>query len=186
MGLLSTTTTLLAAGALLLQPTAVLALHFNITALGAANNASTLECWQMDTPFAISTQQGTAGSAQLQLGNTSTISYSVLPAQFDAGVHNAPANQWVIFLSGLAYISLPEDETTSVYVSGGQFGLIFAADTSDVSATGHATSYPGTTETIAIQIPTEDGEIPDHSILHPGPCTANDTLGLLMLGAGSG
>lgn len=91
MGPLSTTTTLLAAGALLLQP--VLALHLNITALGAANNASTLECWQMDTPFAISTQQGTAGSAQLQLGNTSTISYSVLPAQFDAGVHNAPANQ---------------------------------------------------------------------------------------------
>lgn len=94
MGLHSTATTLLAAaGALLLQPAAVQALNLNITALGAANNASTLECWQMDTPFAISTQQGTAGSAQLQLGNTSAISYSVLPAQFDAGVHNAPANQ---------------------------------------------------------------------------------------------
>lgn len=95
MGLHSTATALLAAaaGALLLQPAAVQALNLNITALGAANNASTLECWQMDTPFAISTQQGTAGSAQLQLGNTSTISYSVLPAQFDAGVHNAPANQ---------------------------------------------------------------------------------------------
>lgn len=95
MGLLSTATTLLAAGALLLllQPAAVQALNLNITALGAANNASTLECWQIDTPFAISTQQGTAGSAQLQLGNTSAVSYSVLPAQFDAGVHNAPANQ---------------------------------------------------------------------------------------------
>lgn len=94
MGFHSTAATLLAAGAaLLLQPAAVLALNLNITALGAANNASTLECWQIDTPFAISTQQGTAGSAQLQLGNTSTISYSVLPAQFDAGVHNAPANQ---------------------------------------------------------------------------------------------
>lgn len=77
--------------AALLQPS--VALQLNITALGAANNASTLECWQMDTPFTISTQQGTSGSAQLGLGNVSTISYSVLPADFDAGVHNAPANQ---------------------------------------------------------------------------------------------
>lgn len=69
------------------------ALQLNITALSAANNSSTLECWQMETPFTISTQQGTAGSAQLSLGNISTMSYSVLPAQFDAGVHNAPANQ---------------------------------------------------------------------------------------------
>ena len=69
------------------------ALQLNITALSAANNASTLECWQMDTPFTISTQQGTSGSAQLELGNVSTMSYSVLPAEYDAGVHNAPANQ---------------------------------------------------------------------------------------------
>lgn len=87
--------TLLAAAVLLLQPTIVAALQLNITALGAANNASTLECWQIDTPFAISTQPGTVGSAQLQLGNTSTLSYSVLPAEFDAGVHSAPANQYV-------------------------------------------------------------------------------------------
>lgn len=88
IGLVLPTAALLAA---LLQPS--VALQFNITALGAANNASTIECWQMDTPFTISTQQGTAGSAQLQLGNASTVSYSVLPAQYDAGVHNAPANQ---------------------------------------------------------------------------------------------
>ncbi|KAI3390649.1 hypothetical protein diail_8986 [Diaporthe ilicicola] len=179
-GLLLHTAALLAA---LLQP--AVALQFNITALGAANNASTIECWQMDTPFTISTQQGTAGSAQLQLGNSSTLSYSVLPAQFDAGVHNAPANQWVLFLSGLAYLSLPEDPTTSAYVLGGEFGLIFAADTASVSSSGHSTSYPGSTETVAIQIPTLDGEIPAHSILHNGPCTAIDTMGLRGLSTGS-
>lgn len=80
-------------------------------------------------------------------------------------------------LSGAAYITLPEDETTSVYVSAGQFSLIFAADTSEVSTRGHGTSYPGTTETTVLQIPAEDGEIPAHSVLHPGPCTANDTVG---------
>lgn len=89
-----TTAAALLSALLLLQPSA--ALQLNITALGAADQASTLECWQMDTPFSISAQQGTAGSAQLQLGNTSTMSYSVLPAQFDAGVHNAPANQYVL------------------------------------------------------------------------------------------
>lgn len=93
MGFHTTVTALLAAGALLLQPAAVLALNLNITALYGADKASTLECWQVDTPFAISTQPGTQGSAQLQLGNTSAISYSILPPQFDAGLHNAPANQ---------------------------------------------------------------------------------------------
>lgn len=161
------------------------ALQLNITALGAANNASTLECWQMDTPFAISTQPGTSGSAQLQLGNTSTMSYSVLPAEFDAGVHNAPSVQWVIYLSGLAHITLPADNTTSAFVTGGQFGVLFATDTADVSSTGHSTSYPGITETVALQIPTLDGEIPSHSILHAGPCTANDTAGVLALATGS-
>ncbi|KAL1848874.1 hypothetical protein Daus18300_013486 [Diaporthe australafricana] len=180
VGLLMPTAALLAA---LLQPS--VALQFNITALGAANNASTIECWQMDTPFTISTQQGTAGSAQLQLGNASTVSYSVLPAQYDAGVHNAPANQWVLFLTGLAHISLPEDPTTSAYVLGGEFGLIFAADTADVSGVGHSTSYPGNTETVAVQVPTLDGEIPAHSILHDGPCTAVDVMGLRQLATGS-
>lgn len=93
------------------------------------------------------------------------------------------AHRWVIFLTGLAYITLPGDKSTSAYVPGGQFGLIFAADTAAVSGTGHNTSYPGITETVALQIPTLDGEIPSHSILHSGPCTANDTLGLLGLAA---
>lgn len=94
-------------------------------------------------------------------------------------------HRWVIFLSGLAYITLPEDNTTSAYVSGGQFGLIFAADTSEVSSSGHSTAYPGITETVALQIPTLDGEIPSHSVLHAGPCTADDTVGVLALANGS-
>lgn len=95
------------------------------------------------------------------------------------------ACRWVIFLSGLAYITLPADNTTSVYVSGGQFGLIFAADTADVSGTGHSTAYPGTTETVALQVPTLDNEIPDHTVLHTGPCAADDVAGLLALATGS-
>lgn len=93
--------------------------------------------------------------------------------------------RWVIFLSGLAHITLPSDSTTSAYVSGGQFGMMFAADTAAVSGTGHNTSYPGLTETIALQIPTLDSEVPSHSVLHRGPCTAADIMGVLGLTGGS-
>lgn len=44
-------------------------LSLNISALSASDGESTLECWQMDTPFSISTEDGTAGSASLALGN---------------------------------------------------------------------------------------------------------------------
>lgn len=44
-------------------------LSLNISALSASNGQSTLECWQMDTPFSISTEAGTAGSASLAMGN---------------------------------------------------------------------------------------------------------------------
>ncbi|KAI1748168.1 hypothetical protein F4782DRAFT_518425 [Xylaria castorea] len=153
-------------------------LKLNVTAIGARDGLSTLECWQMDQPFDTSTQPGTSGSAQTQLGNVSTISYSILPSAFDGGLHNAPQNQWVVFLSGLAKITLPSDDTSSVFVAGGQFGLIFAADTTDVSKEGHRTQYPGITETIALQIPTSNGQVPKHDLVHDGPCSISEIAGL--------
>ncbi|RYP40881.1 hypothetical protein DL767_001362 [Monosporascus sp. MG133] len=92
-------------------------------------------------------------------------------------MHHA-TSKWVAFTSGLAYVTLPDDNATSALVSGGQFGLIFAADTADVSEIGHRTQYPGITETIALQIPTSDGRVPEHSVLHMGPCTANEITGI--------
>ncbi|KAI0453351.1 hypothetical protein F5B21DRAFT_479781 [Xylaria acuta] len=192
-------------------------LKLNVTAIGARDGLSTLECWRMDQPFDTSTQPGTSGSAQAQLGNVSTLSYSILPSNFDGGLHNAPQNQyvslpssvgqsartepalfiitiiitiitisnpidhltrWVVFLSGVAYITLPSDDSSSVVVAGGQFGLIFAADTSDVSREGHRTQYPGITETIALQIPTADGKVPKHDLVHEGPCSISEIAGL--------
>lgn len=82
------------------------------------------------------------------------------------------------FTSGLAYITLPDDNETSAYVSGGEFGLIFAADTAAVSEKGHRTRYPGITETIALQIPTADGEVPKHDVLHAGPCVTSEINGI--------
>lgn len=95
-------------------------LSLNISALSASDGESTLECWQMDTPFSISTEAGTAGSASLALGNLyvhafppppttrcavsrthlltlarANLTYSVLPASFDGGLHYAPRPQYV-------------------------------------------------------------------------------------------
>ncbi|KAI1432029.1 hypothetical protein GGR50DRAFT_633769 [Xylaria sp. CBS 124048] len=163
----------------------VASLKLNVTAIGARHGSSTLECWQLDNPFVVSDEPGTAGSAQVTLGEVANISYSLLPAKFDGGVHNAPHNQWVIFTSGLAFITLPDDKTTSAYVSGGEFGLIFAADTQDVSSKGHRTQYPGTVETVGIQIPTPGGTIPEHDVLHMGPCDVSEIAGIRGLGVGS-
>ncbi|KAI0477557.1 hypothetical protein GGR56DRAFT_692223 [Xylariaceae sp. FL0804] len=160
-------------------------LKLNVTAIGARDGSSTLECWQMDQAFSISAQPGTSGTAQTTLGSVDTLSYTVIPPNFDGGVHNAPQNQWVVFTSGLAHITLPnnnnddddDSSTSGAYVSGGESGLLFAADTADVSRRGHRTRYPGVTATTALQIPTRDGRVPEHSVLHAGPCSTSEITG---------
>lgn len=70
------------------------ALKLNVTALSAdKRRVSTIECWQMDTPFTVSTDAGIAGSASVSLGNVTNLVYTVLPAGFDGGLHVAPKNQ---------------------------------------------------------------------------------------------
>lgn len=72
---------------------AVQALSLNITVTGAVNNASTIECWQMDTPFESSATPGVSGSAAALIGLAANITFTVVPAGFDGGVHRAPFNQ---------------------------------------------------------------------------------------------
>lgn len=72
---------------------AALALTLNITAVGAQNGASTLECWAMEAPFALATTPGIAGSASVSLGNVTNFTYVVTPSGLDGGLHHAPSNQ---------------------------------------------------------------------------------------------
>lgn len=78
-------------------------LRLNVTAIGAQDGASTLECWQVDSPFDISTDPGTAGSAVASLGSVANMSYTIIPSNYDGGVHNAPHNQ----LSAPMSLALP-------------------------------------------------------------------------------
>lgn len=73
-------------------------LHLNVTAISAHNGSSILECWQMNQTLDTSTEPGIAGTAQVSLGNASSLAYSIIPPNFDGGVHNAPTNQCVALL----------------------------------------------------------------------------------------
>jgi hypothetical protein len=67
----------------------------NITAISAQNGSSVLECWQILPGFSTSPQAGTTNVSVLQLGNVANMSYTVVPPQFNAGLHNAPTTQYV-------------------------------------------------------------------------------------------
>ena len=66
----------------------------NITTISAnARLESTLECWQLSAPSIESATAGVSGAAVAQLGDTVATSFGVIPAEFDGGLHNAPAVQ---------------------------------------------------------------------------------------------
>ncbi|KAK3389695.1 hypothetical protein B0H63DRAFT_103156 [Podospora didyma] len=147
----------------------------NLTAIGAANGESTLECWRLD-PLVSSSTPGTAGALALFLGGMANATYTVLPPRFDGGLHNAPALQLVLFSTGLIHITLPNC-TEEAWIQGGKYGLIIAADTPDKSAHGHRTEYPGNAATIGLQVPLKNGTKLKHGLLHGGPCTEDEITG---------
>lgn len=78
---------------ILLTASAAAQLRLNITAVGAENGVSTIECWEMDSPSYLHDNSDVAGTEATHLGNVSTMSWAVSPpGQYVAG-HNAPTNQ---------------------------------------------------------------------------------------------
>jgi hypothetical protein len=95
-----------------------------------------------------------------------------------------PLNRWVIFLTGLAHITLPNttsssttSKTDEAWITGGKYGAILALDTPDVSVWGHITKYPSDQETVALQIPLKEGEVPGHVVLYEGGCVGEEVRG---------
>ncbi|KAF2090951.1 hypothetical protein K490DRAFT_62282 [Saccharata proteae CBS 121410] len=149
----------------------------NLTAISAANGNSVLECWQLQPGFTVASQAGTSGALSLYLGDTANASYTILPPRFNGGTHNAPSAQYVVFLSGLAHVTLP-NSTDEAWIQGGKYGAIIAVDTVAVSKDGHITTYPGDADTAALQIPFLDGKVPKHKVLYPGACQWPEMTGL--------
>lgn len=94
--------------------------RLNITTIGAAKGKSTLECWQLSAPLMQSSQPGTSGAAIAQLGETGATSYTLLPPQYDGGLHNAPAVQYVSlrFCRSLVYAPPVNDPSSSLTLPG--------------------------------------------------------------------
>jgi len=164
----------LAVSAVRSERTTLASSTMNITAITGKQGVSVLECWALAAKFATSTQAGTVGAANLALGDLANATFTVLPPRFNGGEHNAPSVQYVSFLSGTAVVTLP-NSTDSVTIRGGKDGLIIAADTAAVSAGGHITTYPTSEETTALQIPTLNGAVPAHTVLHSGACASKET-----------
>ncbi|KAK8188823.1 hypothetical protein IWZ00DRAFT_299956 [Phyllosticta capitalensis] len=131
-----------------------------------AQNNSALECWKFTTPLTVPSTPGISGSMLYAFNLSTANEYTVIPARFDGGIHNAPAPQFVYFTSGLAHISLPHGDDEA-WILGGANGLIFAGDT---TGTGHATTYPSDQATVALALPVEGGKPPPYAVLHQGPC----------------
>ncbi|KAI1385089.1 uncharacterized protein F4822DRAFT_417266 [Hypoxylon trugodes] len=151
--------------------------YMNLTTLTGRDNVSVLECWQLSTPFATSDVPGVAGTQTLELGGLANATYTVIPPRFDSGLHNAPVKQYVWFVSGVAHLSLP-NATGEAIVNGGRYGLIYADDTKDISGWGHLSRYPGGDQTITVTFPVQDGVNPNHTVLHDGPCTLSESMGV--------
>ncbi|RAK82684.1 uncharacterized protein BO72DRAFT_482318 [Aspergillus fijiensis CBS 313.89] len=146
----------------------------NITTLTAHNNHSVLECWALQPGYSLTSEAGVSGNAVLNLGPiTGNATNILIPANYDGGQHNAPALQWVIFLSGVAHITLPTS-ADEAWVTGGKNGAILALDTQEVSAEGHTTTYPSGQMTVAVEVPL--AEVPAHRVLHSGACGAGEVL----------
>ncbi|KAL8735403.1 MAG: hypothetical protein Q9166_000948 [cf. Caloplaca sp. 2 TL-2023] len=145
----------------------------NITTLtGNAKNESVIECWSVAN-LAVSNTPGIQGALVGSLAKPNALNFFNIPARFDGGLHNAPVVQWVYFTSGEAVISLPTSRDKAT-VTGGANGLILAADIAAVSAQGHTTVYPGKEQTVGVTIPLAGNKMPEHTVLHPGACTAKE------------
>jgi hypothetical protein len=79
----------------------------------------------------------------------------------------------VHFVSGLARVTLPHDDSVDVLILGGVGGLILALDT---VGTGHITRYPSDEVTVAIVAPFQDEKIPGHVVIANGPCAGKQTF----------
>lgn len=89
--------------------------NLNLTTIAGVNGSSALQCWQI-SEFMTSAVPGVSGSLNLNLGNTSNASYTIIPPRFNGGVHNAPANQYVHASSSPPYSFEPELFSTCLIV----------------------------------------------------------------------
>ncbi|KAF7309428.1 hypothetical protein MIND_00313600 [Mycena indigotica] len=144
--------------------------YLTVTALVGKNDRSSFECWALTPAFVKSNSTGTVGAlSYAHLGaTTSKSSYTLFAQHTDAGLHNAPAAQYVFIMTGSGVLSFPTDNGTFTghyKISAGE--ILIAADVAGTSVQGHNSVWEAGTS--AIQMPFADG-IPSHTVLYDGGC----------------
>ena len=90
--------------------------------------------------------------------------------------------RYSLVMAGQVHITTPNsglaDKFNEVYIEGGRYGWLIAADTVDVASQGHVTEFPSDERTVIAQFPVKGNVRPAHSVLHKGPCTKKDYVGL--------
>ncbi|KAJ6525129.1 hypothetical protein B0H19DRAFT_971502 [Mycena capillaripes] len=143
-----------------------------LTALVGKNNLSALECWALTPAFVTSTATGTVGALSYpHLGGTGDSSYSLFTQLTNTGLHNAPAPQYVMMMTGIGELSFPSADPADTTLSGNYTvhtgDILIAVDTADVSTRGHNSVWQAGTS--ALQMPFS-GDVPSHVVLHEGGC----------------
>ncbi|KAH8923432.1 hypothetical protein BT69DRAFT_1219038 [Atractiella rhizophila] len=142
-----------------------------IIGTGGSEGISHAQCWAIQPGFTNSSQSGTIGNNILQLGDLANASYTQYPIgeRHDAGLHNAPARQYVVLLSGGVTVTFPnltDSEPFRAYAGD----ILIATDVVGTSKVGHDSVWESGTETL--QIPWKNGKAPGHVVIDRNrPCT---------------
>lgn len=74
-------------------------------------------------------------------------------------------------ISGLAHIQI-HNSTSEAWIIGGRYGLVFAGDTNTTN--GHSYTFPSGDDTVILNMPTANGQVPAHQVLHAGQCLPSE------------
>ena len=77
-----------------LSKVALAATYLNLTTTAAVNQSSTIEYWQLASPFTTSQERGTQGTLTTSLGNLANGTYNIVAPGTNGGAHVAPAVQY--------------------------------------------------------------------------------------------
>ncbi|KAK2612546.1 hypothetical protein QQS21_001484 [Conoideocrella luteorostrata] len=137
--------------------------HLRLSAVVSGRDGkAAFECWQFENPFV---KYPTVGQAT-DLAQLSNVTYVVLPAGSNEGIHKPPHPMLFVLLTGTAHLTLPSTGET-LHLEAGENGLIVA---NDMDGEGHISEYPAKHPSIALQLPFEGGQVPKHKIVRDGPC----------------
>ena len=85
-------------------------------------------------------------------------------------------------MSGLVHIKTPHSglppHQSEIWIQGGKYGWLIAADLKDEAAFGHVTEFPSAADTVIAQFPFVENRAPAHEVLYAGPCRMEEMIGL--------